>query len=125
MALLIVIDGPEKGKIFALQESSLVMIGRDHNCTFQILDPQMSRKHMQIKRLEDGKSHAAIDFESSNGVYLNGVKIQSETRLSPGDIIAIGNSLIAYSEWDDPDAVANQELMRKRHSQGAVSTVIS
>jgi pSer/pThr/pTyr-binding forkhead associated (FHA) protein len=124
MALLIVIDGPEKGKIFALQESTLVMIGRDHHCTFQILDSQMSRQHMQIKRLDDGVGHAAIDFHSSNGVFLNGVKIEGETRLNPGDIIAIGNSLIAYSEWDDPDAVANQELIRKRQSQGAVSTVL-
>jgi pSer/pThr/pTyr-binding forkhead associated (FHA) protein len=124
MALLIVIDGPEKGKTFALEQFNIVMVGRDHHCTFQILDPQMSRQHLQIKRIDDGAAHAAIDFHSSNGVFLNGVKIDSETRLAPGDILAIGNSEIAYSADNDPKAEANQELVRKKLSQGAVSTVI-
>ena len=52
MALLIIIDGPEKGKTFPLEQFRLVMIGRDHSCTFQILDPRMSRQHLQIKKLD-------------------------------------------------------------------------
>lgn len=125
MALLIVIDGPEKGKSFALQHFKLVMVGRDHSCTFQLLDPQMSRHHLQIKRVEDGTGHAAIDFNSSNGVFLNGVKISGEKLLTPGDTLSLGGSTIAYSSDDDPNAEEALALLRKRLSQGAVSTIIS
>ena len=124
MALLIVIDGPEKGKTFALEQFNLAMIGRDHHCTFQILDPKMSRQHMQIKRLDGGAGHAAIDFNSSNGVSVNRVKIEAETRLAPGDIIALGGTEIVYSSDDDPNAKANQEYMRRKLSQGAVTTLL-
>ena len=39
MATLIVTHGPASGQVFALGEHGIVMIGRDQECTFQILDP--------------------------------------------------------------------------------------
>lgn len=121
MASLIVIDGPEKGKSFALAQSNLVMIGRDHSCTFQILDPRLSRLHLQIKLLEKVNSHAAVDFQSSNGVYVNGNKIAAETPLAAGDVIRIGDTVIVYSAEDDPKAASIEEHLR-RLRQGAMTT---
>ncbi len=121
MASLIVIDGPEKGKTFALGQANLVMVGRDHSCTFQILDPRLSRMHLQIKRLADANSHAAIDFQSSNGVYVNGNRITAEAPLTAGDVIRIGDTAIVYSAEDDPKAASSEELLR-RVRQGAMTT---
>jgi pSer/pThr/pTyr-binding forkhead associated (FHA) protein len=116
-----VIDGPEKGKSFALGQSNLVMVGRDHSCTFQIMDPRLSRVHLQVKLLGDGRSHAAIDFQSSNGVFLNDSRIAAETPLAPGDLIRIGDTVLVYSSENDPKAVSIEEHLR-RLRQGAMTT---
>lgn len=114
MATLIVVEGPAEGSKFALQQHRIVMIGREANCTFQILDPRMSRRHMQVKRDAAGNGHAAVDFESKSGVEINGKKIEGETLLKDTDIIRIGDSAILYSVEDDPDADTIRHLLRKR-----------
>ncbi len=121
MASLIVIDGPEKGKTFSLSQANLVMIGRDHGCTIQILDPKLSRMHLQVKRLGTTPGHAAVDFQSSNGVFVNENRITAETPLAAGDLIRIGDTLIVYSTDDDSKAIPSEEILR-RARQGAMST---
>ena len=121
MASLVVIDGPEKGKSFALGASNLVMIGRDHSCTFQIMDPRLSRVHLQIKLLEGPDRHAAIDFQSSNGVFVNDSRISAETPLAAGDLIRIGDTVLVYSAENDPQADSIEEHLR-RMRQGAMTT---
>ena len=123
MATLTVIDGPADGSKFALEQHGLVLIGRDHNCTFQILDPQMSRMHVQIKRNTDSDGHVAIDYQSANGVCVNGKRIEAETPLDDGDVIRIGNTSIIYSFQDDPDAQTITQLLRK-HNQARYETEI-
>jgi len=121
MATLVVVDGPSEGQKFALDRHRLVMIGRDHGATFQILDDRMSRYHLQVKRSGDADTHAAIDFNSSNGVYLNGTRMSEEAPLSDGDVIRIGNSSIMYSVADQPDAQAISQLLR-RHGEARYQT---
>ncbi len=123
MAALIIIDGPAEGQKFALEEHGLVMIGRDHNCTFQILDPQISRIHILIKRYAIADGHLAIDFKSANGVLVNGKRITEETPLGDGDVMRIGNTSIVYSVEDAPDAQTITQLLRK-HYQGRCDTEI-
>ncbi len=121
MAALIIIDGPAEGQKFALEQHGLVMIGRDHSCTFQILDPQMSRMHFQIKLDPKTESHSAVDFDSANGVSVNGKRIQDPTPLNDGDVIRSGNTSIVYSVEDAPDAQTITQLLRK-HYQGRYDT---
>lgn len=122
MASLIVTDGPEKGKSFALGQANLVMVGRDRRCTFQVLDPRLSRTHLQIKWLADVNKHAAIDAESANGVFVNGTRITAETPLATGDTIRIGDTVIVYSAEDDAKAMAEEEERLRRLRQGALKT---
>ncbi len=121
MATLIVIDGPAEGQKFALEQHGLVMIGRDHNCTFQILDPQISRMHVQVKRNSDSEGHLVIDYQSANGVCVNGQRIDAHTPLDDGDAIRIGNTSIVYSVQDEPDAQTITQLLRK-HNQARYET---
>jgi pSer/pThr/pTyr-binding forkhead associated (FHA) protein len=113
MATLLVVEGPSEGLKFALGEHNLVMIGRDHSATLQILDGRISRFHVQIKRMADTGGHAALDFESANGVYLNSARITAETPLKDGDLIQIGDSSILYAEEDEPDAQRVSQLLRQ------------
>ena len=121
MATLIVIDGPAEGQKFALQQHGLVMIGRDQNCTFRILDTQISRTHVGVKRNSDSEGHLVIDYESANGVCVNGKRIDAHTPLDDGDVIRIGNTSIVYSVQDEPDAQTITQLLRK-HNQARYET---
>lgn len=104
MAMLIVTEGPASEQKFSLAGARLTMIGRDAGCSFQILDPELSRNHLQIRFAEDQARHFAKDFDSSNGVFVNGKKIEGETALSDGDAITIGKTTIVYSTADAADA---------------------
>jgi pSer/pThr/pTyr-binding forkhead associated (FHA) protein len=114
MATLIITDGPGGEQQFALGAHQIVMIGRDDGCTFQILDQQMSRRHMQVKSDGTGQGHVAVDFGSANGVLINGEKIEADTPLHDGDEIRIGATSIIYAKTDSPDAKTIRSVMRKR-----------
>lgn len=123
MATLVIIGGPAEGGRFALEQHRLVMVGRDEQCSFQIVDSQISRRHLQIRFDEGEKRHYAIDFESHNGVLVGGKKIETDTLLEDGDVIEIGASKIVYSLEDAPDAQRVRDLLRKR-GEGRQTTVL-
>lgn len=123
MATLVVVGGPAEGQKFALEEHGLVMVGRDHDCTFQVLDPQISRRHFQVKRDAATGGHCIIDFNSANGVILNEQRIAVETPLQDGDLIRIGGTSILYSMQDAPDAQTVTRLLRK-HGEGRFKTIV-
>lgn len=100
MATLIVTGGPAQGQKFLLGDNRLVMVGRHASCTIQVVDPQLSRFHLQLKLTDDMKSHHAIDFESKNGVGVNGNRINGPTPLNDGDVIAIGDTTMVYTISD-------------------------
>ncbi len=114
MACLFITEGPANGRIFALERHALVLLGRDDSCSFQILDERVSRRHLQVKfDAKDGR-HYAIDYESANGVEVNGTRVEKEVALNDGDVIKIGNSSILYSVKDLPDAQTAREAWIRR-----------
>ncbi len=121
MATLFVTEGPSKGQKFALAGCRVLMIGRDASCSFQIVDPELSRCHLQIRQADDPNQHLVRDFESRNGVYVNGKKIDKETALMDSDVIAIGGTTIVYSLDDAADAMRVTEAW-KRLGQGHLQT---
>ena len=48
MATLIVMIGPCEGKAYPLESSSLVSVGRDDQCSFQLVDNEI-KKNKEIK----------------------------------------------------------------------------
>ena len=100
-----------------------MLIGRGDKGTFQILDPRVSRNHMQIKRNTDGIGHAAIDHQSSNGVLVNGQRIAGEQPMNDGDAIHIGETEFVYSTIDSSDAQTVSAILRKRgeHMRGTIA----
>ena len=121
MACLVVIDGPATGAHFALADRSIVSVGRNEECTFQIIDPQMSRRHLQIRRESDGTHHAA-DYRSANGIKVNGVTLIKDVPLRDGDELTLGQSRVVYSSTDYDDA--EQAIISRKGSQWRQSTLI-
>ena len=62
-------------------------IGRDGNCSVQVLAPAVSRFHARFS-VEDGV-YQVHDLGSENGTYVNGGRIE-QCRLDEGDTIRVG-----------------------------------
>ena len=122
MAILHVTGGPAKGQSFALDQHNLMMIGRDAACTFQIIDPELSRTHMQVKFVPGEDRHYAIDFKSKNGVWINEIKVDGERPLSDGDSIKLGDTTIVYCVDDAVDA-QHAGRIAKLYGQGRNQTM--
>jgi pSer/pThr/pTyr-binding forkhead associated (FHA) protein len=110
-----------KGEKFSLEGHRLIMVGRDASCTIQIVDPKLSRHHLQIEYVKDEDRHYAIDFNSKNGVLVNGTKVEGRAALNDQDAIVIGDSTIVYSLEDSPYA---QHVLAslKRFGEGHMHT---
>lgn len=80
------------------------VIGRAESLLLQVLDNQVSRKHLQIRYDPETGGYLALDMNSSNGVFVNGVKIDKEVLLKDGDTIRIGNSHLFFTDMDFDDA---------------------
>lgn len=90
-----------KGQSFPFSRPNLA-IGRDSEADIVLDQPQVSRQHARIT-LEGGRWMLA-DLHSTNGVYLNGQRLQPGERLSlkNGDLIQIGKS--ASFTFEDANA---------------------
>lgn len=72
----------------------VISIGRSPACEIAISnDTKVSRTHARLVTDESGTT--LIDLNSSNGVYLNGVRLTDPKRVQPGDIIRIGDQSLA------------------------------
>ena len=103
MATLIVMSGPCEGKSYPLESSSPVSVGRDDQCSFQLVDNEVSRRHLQVRYDRLKRCHFAVDMRSANGVFVNGTRIDSDRQLDEGDVIRIGQSEICFTEDDVTD----------------------
>ncbi|PYP78917.1 MAG: hypothetical protein DMD35_09885 [Gemmatimonadetes bacterium] len=74
------------GKEYAVPEKGLV-IGRDAGCDVVVPRNEVSRRHAELAPTENGY---VVRDTSSNGVFVNGEKIQGSHRLSRSDVIRVG-----------------------------------
>lgn len=79
------------------------VIGRSEALSMQLLDDQVSRKHLKIRHEESTGQHLASDMKSHNGVSVNGRKIEEETALKEGDLLRVGNTDLLFTESDFDD----------------------
>jgi hypothetical protein len=67
-----------------------LVLGRDAACPLPLLDPRISRRHLELELSGDG----AVRFHdpgSSNGTYVNGRRV-TEGTLRCGDVLVLGDS---------------------------------
>lgn len=87
---LIVIDGPNTKNV--LNEGKNV-IGRGSAADIKVTDTGVSRLHAQF--VVNGQSAVVQDLQSTNGTLVNGRKVSSQ-RLTHGDVIRLGHSVLVY-----------------------------
>lgn len=89
---LIFPDGSANFNNYIIKKNE-VFIGRDNSCDIVLLEKKSSRKHALICKI--GAQFCIKDLNSSNGILVNGVKIQ-EKELVGDDIIKIGNTEFTF-----------------------------
>jgi len=72
-----------------------IVVGRLPECTIAVGDPNVSRRHAEIRRAEDGVSVVLRDLRSTNGTRVNGVPVQDHV-LADGDEVSVGTTVLRY-----------------------------
>ena len=94
--------------------SGSLLIGRLPECDVLLSDTLVSRMHARIS--VQGDSVIVEDLHSTNGVYVNGMRVGHSTVLCEGDRILIGTTEFSLFETRD------SSLMRIRAARRASST---
>jgi hypothetical protein len=82
------------GRTFELGKRRMV-IGRSKDCDIKIEDPNVSRRHAEVRR--EGPAYWLIDLGSTNGTDVNGRRAQ-RTKLKDGDRILMGATALIFRE---------------------------
>jgi hypothetical protein len=90
---LLVVEGRDAGLSIAVREG---IIGRGSGAELRLSDARASRRHAALF-LRDGRP-ALRDLGSKNGLAVNGRRPRRAVALAPGDVVQIGNTLLAYEE---------------------------
>jgi hypothetical protein len=70
-----------------------VLIGRSRECDVVLADPNISRRHAEVRR--DGDGWAVADLGSTNGIKVNGRRVDDAV-LQPGDRITLGVTELTF-----------------------------
>jgi pSer/pThr/pTyr-binding forkhead associated (FHA) protein len=80
--------------VYLLKPGRLITLGRERGNAIELGDPVVSRRHAELFLAANGCY--IRDLRSSNGVIINQVRIERPHRLSHGDRIKLGESLIFF-----------------------------
>jgi diguanylate cyclase (GGDEF)-like protein len=94
---LVVSGQSSAGKMFKLRGE--MIIGRTTTADIYLDDDGVSRRHAQVRVLQDGAVEV-VDLGSTNGTYHNGMRIQTHL-LRDGDTIQIGSTTILKFSYRD------------------------
>lgn len=99
MPRLIVTRGPDEGRQFPLPSGAVHTVGRHSGNPVTLRDPQVSRRHFELRPQSTG--FLLADLGSGNGTRVNGVSVREAT-LRVGDEIALGETVLIFAA--DPAA---------------------
>ncbi|MDY6877684.1 MAG: FHA domain-containing protein [Chloroflexota bacterium] len=88
---LVMSQGPQSGQTFHLEKDS-TGLGRDPGNDITIDNPQVSRQHARITR--QGGLMVVEDLGSTNGTFVNGMRLTGPHTLVSGDMIGLGDAVV-------------------------------
>jgi pSer/pThr/pTyr-binding forkhead associated (FHA) protein len=113
-------DGGDRQVILELgDDRQRVTVGRRPTSDVPLgWDTEVSRLHAEIERL--GTSWVLCDEGlSHNGTHVNGERVHGRRRLRDGDVLAIGDTLIAYCAPGE-EATGTEPTRTAQHARSAV-----
>ena len=91
---LVVVAGAGVGDAIPL--TGEITIGRTADCTLDIDDDFASSRHARVYR--DAEGWIVADLGSTNGTYINGVRLTGPTRVGEGDLVRIGRTQLKMED---------------------------
>lgn len=76
----------------------VITIGRKDDNDIVVNDVYVGRNHCKLIKDEQG-SYYIVDLGSTNGTYVNGMRISESVKLSINDIIRIGNTTLPWQSY--------------------------
>lgn len=112
-----VLNGQMAGQIIELKDK--ITLGRDSSCSIVIGDNGISKKHAQIT-VSSGVV-TLIDLNSSNGTYVNGLKIK-EQKLQVGDKFSLYQTLFEIGIQQKQLVTRDKAISKKNQMPGVSSS---
>ena len=69
------------------------LLGRSKECDVQLTDPNVSRRHAELR--QEGLAYWLIDLDSTNGSRVNGQRT-ARAKLESGDVITVGSTDLVF-----------------------------
>jgi diguanylate cyclase (GGDEF)-like protein len=112
--ILSVIGGGEAGRILSLAAGLSVSLGRSEKSTHRIADASVSSTHARIVLI--GKDYVLADERSTNGTFVNGLRVGEPVVLRDGDKIQLGpNLLMRFALVDEHEEGALSRIYEAAH----------
>ncbi len=73
-----------------------VVLGRSRECDVVVSDENVSRRHAEVR--PHGGAWVVRDLGSTNGIRVNGTRVNGAQPLRPGDTIELGQSAVTFEE---------------------------
>ncbi|MCG8421160.1 MAG: protein kinase [Proteobacteria bacterium] len=105
------ISGPHQGDLLSLHMNRTITIGRSSDLDVVLVEDMVSRRHAQI--ITTANEVYIEDMGSVNGTFINGEKV-GRMRLTEGDRILVGTSIIKLIVEDPGEAEARRRLEAER-----------
>jgi pSer/pThr/pTyr-binding forkhead associated (FHA) protein len=90
---------PEAALLFAGMRHPIparrAVLGRSKDCDIQVPDPNVSRRHAEIRL--DGSQYVLVDLDSTNGIEVKGERVK-RLELKDGTRFTLGSTEIAFTQ---------------------------
>ncbi|MGH7179555.1 MAG: FHA domain-containing protein, partial [Tepidisphaeraceae bacterium] len=120
MLTLLVLQGPDKGRRFELPDAP-ALIGRESR-QLPLTDNTVSRRHAEM--LPRGSDWILKDLGSSNGSYVNGVRVDNTYNLKLGDQIRVGRTLLVFGAQPGVSRSSNASVALAGEEAGMDSSIM-
>jgi len=76
-----------------LLDGAVSVIGRSRQCSVVLTDPNVSRRHAEVRR--EGDEYVVVDLDSTNGLTVNGREVK-RAALAEGDRLQLGTTQLRF-----------------------------
>ena len=77
-----------------------VVLGRSKDCDIRLSDPNVSRRHAEVRPDADGVGWTVVDLDSTNGIEVDGKRVKV-LALTDGAHFTIGSTEVAFSRRNE------------------------
>jgi transcriptional regulator with PAS, ATPase and Fis domain len=118
---LSVIEGPDAGKTFMIESSTVILVGTSKLCALLLSDDTVAARQCSIEM--NGDKLRIVDMGVHNGTRVNGV-LAREAYLVGGELVRIGSTAIAIRRAEKSESKALPTSFGRLYGESAEMRVL-